>query len=137
MGGLSSAPPMRDALQGRPFPNSSPKPSPTQGHQALECHQHPWPSATAHHSCGQAVFLGSGVNQNDNSGRKQHCMKSFPVPSPTDMFISINYSENPTPARVMEHGIIQLKDKNVMSWPVTPHSGTCTGTTTSLKEQGA
>lgn len=46
----------------------------------------------------------------------------LPLHPPVDMFISINYSKHPAPAKVMKHGISQLKDKNFMAWPVTPHS---------------
>lgn len=41
------------------------------------------------------------------------------------MFISINYSERPAPAKVVKHGVNQLKDKDFMPWPVTPRSETC------------
>jgi len=40
------------------------------------------------------------------------------------MFISINYSKRPAPAKGMKHSVKQLKDKDFTLWTVTLRSRT-------------
>ena len=84
----------------------------------------PGPAPCHNTETGRLCFLGSGLNQNGTKGREPHGTKSFPLHPPTDVFISINYGERPAPAKVMKHGVNQLKHKDFMPWPVTSRSET-------------